>query len=78
MQLLMSQKTEIDELYRLIRNYKADGPTRKILRYLDDKLATFDELFRVIKNNDDELAEVVDDEQPYTKRTNFRKNKKFV
>lgn len=56
--LLTEQKTEIDELNRLIKNYKADGPTRKTERYLTDKCATFPELFRVIEENDTAIQEL--------------------
>lgn len=53
--LLKIQITEIDELQRLIRNYKADGPSRKTERYLVDKRNTFAELFRVITSNNTTL-----------------------
>lgn len=49
--ILQEQATEIDELQRLIRNYKSDGPSRKNERYLTDKRRTFADIFDVIKQN---------------------------
>lgn len=76
--LLNKQKTEIDELNRLIKNYNADGPTRKTEKYLRDKILTFPEAFRVIQENHDhinELRETAHDDQPYFKENTFEKLK---
>lgn len=72
--LLINQKTEIDELNRLIKNYRADGPTRKTERYLNDKIATFGELFRTIENNEKDIQEIRSprhDNQPYFANNTF-------
>lgn len=74
-ELLKRQKIEIDELNRVIRNYNADGPTRKHKKYLLDKAATFPEMFSVIKENDEQinaLKEPSHDEQPYFKEKTFK------
>lgn len=74
--LLKVQKTEVDELNRLIRNYKADGASRKTERYLKDKLSTFTESFRVISDNEDEIqlikSERDEREQPYFVENTFQ------
>lgn len=54
-ELLKQQRTEVDELTRLICNYKKDGPERKTERYLADKINTFDECIRIIRKNDEEI-----------------------
>lgn len=74
-ELLKRQKIEIDELNRVIRNYNADGPSRKHKNYLLDKAATFPEMFRVIKENDEEintLKEPSHSDQPYFKENTFK------
>lgn len=74
--LLRSQKTEIDELNRIIANYKKDSPDRKTERYLNDKKATFTEAFRVIKDHDGQiqyLREPKFNNQPYFTEQTFEK-----
>lgn len=53
--LLKQQRTEIDDLNRMISNYKKDSVARKTTKYLLDKKLTFGELIRVIKENDNEI-----------------------
>ena len=64
-ELLLAQKTEIDELVRLMRNYNKDANDRKTKRYLLDKKKTFDEIFRVIAENHKKLIPYATDSQPY-------------
>lgn len=70
-ELLTAQATEIDELNRIIRNYKADGPTRKTTRYLKDKLRTFDDAYNVISANHDIIISKIEDNQPYIVEKTF-------
>lgn len=73
--LLNDQRIEVDELLRLLRNYNADGPTRKTEKYLKDKLQTFPEIFRVISENNKAINDLKDqshDEQPYFKQATFQ------
>lgn len=75
-ELLQKQKTEVDELTRVLKNYSADGPSRKNGKYLKDKLSTFPELFRMIQENDqeiDKLRQPLHEEQPYFKKAVFSK-----
>lgn len=75
---LTLQATEIDELQRMIRNYRADGPSRKTIRYLEDKKKTFAELFNTIKNNHAVLTKnKPNDDQEYFKRGTFDSLKKL-
>lgn len=72
--LLQNQKTEIDQLLRLIENYKKDGGVRKHERYLKDKLETFNECYRVIKENNEIIEESrkpTDIDQPYFTQNTF-------
>lgn len=74
--LLKKQKTEVDELNRLISNYKRDGGDRKHERYLNDKKSTFGEMFRVIKEIDDEIQKLREpkyETQPYFEAKTFEK-----
>ncbi|XP_031635226.1 uncharacterized protein LOC116348388, partial [Contarinia nasturtii] len=73
--ILVQQSAEISELNRLIRNYKADGPQRKTKKYLDDKVLTFNELFRVISENNKKLQSFYDENQPYFSEKTFEKIK---
>lgn len=69
---LLEQRTEIDELQRLIRNYGKDGEDRKNKRYLDDKLKTFAEYFTLIKANHAILSvNKPDDKQAYFTEKTF-------
>lgn len=77
--LLGKQKVEIDELFRLMKNYGSDGSSRKTKPYLQDKARTFPEMFRVIQNLDAEINAIkgaADDEQPYFKEKTFQLLKK--
>ncbi|XP_055308589.1 uncharacterized protein LOC129572612 [Sitodiplosis mosellana] len=69
--LLSAQATEIDELHKLIRNYGKDGPDRKTPRYLNDKIDTFDELFKIISKNHEEIMKSVNTNQPYVKEKTY-------
>lgn len=69
---LAVHSTEIDELQRLIRNYKAGGPSWKTKRYLNDKEATFAESFRTIKLNHKQLIKekrLNDNQDHFEKKT---------
>lgn len=48
-QLLQKQKTEVDELKRLLQNYRKDGSDRKTPKYLADKTKTFGEYFVLLR-----------------------------
>lgn len=76
-ELLVLQGTEFDELQRLIRNYKADGSSRKTKRYNIDKLTTFPEMFKSIKAHDTKIRELNDvlpnANEPYFKEKTFEK-----
>lgn len=77
--LLTEQRTEIDELNRLITNYHKDGPSRKVERYLVDKMNNFTESFRVILENDRKIQQLKSTEnvdQPYFKEKTFEKLQK--
>lgn len=72
--LLTTQRTEIDELNRLIGNYGKDGAGRKNERYLLDKVNTFGELFRVIEENDQAIQNLrapEHEKQPYFMNKTF-------
>lgn len=75
--LLQNQKTEIDDLNRLINNYTvADASARKTERHLTDKFNTFSELYRVIKENNEEIQSSRTSEhdvQPYFVNNTFTK-----
>lgn len=75
-EFLKQQKTEIDELDRLIRNFKKDGEERKTIRYLKDKKAPWPELFKLIKDVDEKiqpLREAKYESQPYFADGTFQK-----
>lgn len=74
-ELLSAQSLEIDELQRLIRNYKSDGPDRKTPRYLNDKLKTFEEMYIVISTNNEKIIKLIDGNQPYLIENMFAKMK---
>lgn len=79
-ELLSTQRTEIDELNRLIRNYKSDGSVRKTERYLIDKVKTFSEFFRIIEEKDTKIQELklpMHDTQPYFVQKTFETLKKL-
>lgn len=77
-QLLLTQKTEIDELQRLMRNYEHDSPCRKNMKYLKDKVKTFGDLYRVINANNDELEKGRTADEPYFKDDIFNQLRKRV
>lgn len=73
--LLLEQKTDVDELNRVIRNYKSDGSSRKNERYLRDKQRSFTDLFKRICEKDgiiqSEVAITPDPSQPYFTEDTF-------
>lgn len=75
--LLNTQKIEVDELQRLIKNYSNDDSERKQKRYLEDKIRTYEESFNVIKRNNREIVSLFDpskhSSQPYFKEKIFEK-----
>lgn len=72
-ELLRKQKTEVDELNRLLRNYKSDGPDRKKEDYLREETQSYMELYRIIRENHEMIQEQRkpshDSQQYFTKRT---------
>lgn len=54
--LLNAQNLEIEELKRLMSNFLKDTSDRKTNRYLNDKVCTFNELFKGIQSNHDLLV----------------------
>lgn len=76
-ELLQNQKTEVDDLVRLIRNYNKDGAERRHERYLKDKITTFNESFRVIKEHDDMIQEQLQ-LQPQHKEQQYFIDKTFM
>lgn len=72
--LLTTQKTEISELNRLISNYKSDGSTKNNETYLNDKITTFSNLFRIIEERDGAIQEIMEPaygNQPYFTENTF-------
>ncbi|XP_031636180.1 uncharacterized protein LOC116349066 [Contarinia nasturtii] len=72
-ELLSSQAIEIDELQRLIRNYRKDRQFRKTERYLQDKKLTFSDMFKTIRENNEKLEDFYDERQPYFSEKTFEK-----
>lgn len=73
-ELLQLQKTEIDELLRITRNYGKDSNDRKVQRYLNDKKRTFDDAFKVIEDYDEKIQNLRApqfDNQPYFTEDTF-------
>lgn len=76
-ELLNAQSIEIDDLNRLIKNYHKDSPERKTVRYLRDKLKTFDEIFAAITNYNKQIVTEIDVNQPYVREQTYEKIKKY-
>lgn len=71
--LLNSQKIEVDELNRLIRNYKKDSnETRKTKRYLEDNLKTYSDAFATIENLHHDIMAI------YIERKRSKKLKRYT